>query len=273
MTGYTGSLLSRAIFLSVFLQEIFAHFVLLTDRASPISTVTCDFALPPLSFHASLSHSVNFPPLSLATKASRYSWACQASKDLINGSVFKVDAHANVDVSGMLLVAAENSGDRATAGYNLNVEVIMTDPLDTSSDSEWIIKSDAMLSYSTKSIQSVQSVQPTLWLRFVTRSCGCVMRLRFVWTRKGGMQESCELPVKSQESSEHGACAPFWAYSKYEPTGFLKASHSTPSAVDLPSSNPCHPVVWSNIPPPQRALVASFNGDCRYDFLVSEKLY
>lgn len=253
---------------SLLLQAFFTFFVLLADAASPKRTAACDFTLPPLSFHTSLSHSVNYPPLAVAPAASRYSWACQASKGLSNTSVFKVDAHVNLELSGMLLVAAENSIDLAAVGQVLNVEVVMADPLGTSPDAEWNIKSEAMLSYSSSTHgNSIQSEQPTLWLHFVTPSCGCVRRLRFIWTRNGSTQEeSCEVPATSQETGEHGACAPFWAYSKS--TCKQQASHLLPSLVDLPSSTACRPVLWHNIPPPKSALAVSFNGNCKYDFMV-----
>ena len=262
---------------SLILEGISALFfvLLLVDEASPERTAACDFTLPPLSFHTSLSHSINYPPLSVAPAASRYSWACEASKGLSNVSVFRVDAHVNVEVSGMLLVAAENSADRDAAGYVFNVEVVMSDPFGISPDAEWNIKSEAMLSYTSITHSSViQSVQPTLWLQFVTRRCGCVRRLRFMWTSKASAQEEgCEVSVTSREPCEHGACVPFWAYPKSESTCKQQKSHFPLSQIQSPSSTACHPVLWHTVPPPKQALTASFNGKCRYHFMFCARLY
>jgi hypothetical protein len=223
------------------------------------AATTCDFTLPPLSFFTSLTHTANFPPDALASASSRYLWSCQLSASLNEQSMFKVDAHALVEVSGMLLAAAQQSDV-------LNVEVVLSDPLSDSPNSEWIVKSEALLSYTSKSyIGESETARALLSLKFSTRACGCVKRMRFIWTPKAGAPgESCEVPAASQEASEHGACAPFWAYSGAEPTCKQQFSQSSSLNYDSHQSNVCHPVRWDTLPPPKLAVAASFNGSCRY---------
>jgi hypothetical protein len=243
------------------LKVIVALLCILLAHGSPLKhgALTCDFTLPPLSFHTSLTHTANYPPLAFASASSRYSWTCRISASLHEMSLFKVDAHAHVEVSGMLLAAAQQSDA-------LNIEVVMSDPLSTSPDSEWIVKSEALLSYTSKSyIGKSQTARALLSLKFATRACGCVKRLRFVWTTQvGAMNESCEVPAASQAASEHGACAPFWAYSSSESTCKEPSTQFFALKSDSHQSNVCHPVRWNTLPPPKLAITASFNGNCRY---------
>jgi ATP-binding cassette subfamily B protein len=72
----------------------------------------------------------------------------------------------------------------------------------------------------------------------------------------GALGESCEVPAASQEASEHGACAPFWAYSGAEPTCKQQFSQSSSLNYDSHQSNVCHPVRWDTLPPPKLAVAA-----------------
>jgi hypothetical protein len=177
-----------------------ALFLILLANGYPLThaAATCDFTLPPLSFFTSLTHTANFPPDALASASSRYLWSCKMSASLNEQSMFKVDAHALVEVSGMLFAAAQQ--------YDvLNVEAVLSDPLSDSPNSEWIVKSEALLSYTSKCyIGESETARALLSLKFSTRACGCVKRLRFIWTPKAGAPgESCEVPAASQEASEH----------------------------------------------------------------------
>ena len=121
-----------------------ALFLILLANGSPLTHAakTCDFTLPPLSFFTSLTHTANFPPDALASASSRYLWSCKMSASLNEQSMFKVDAHALVEVSGMLFAAAQQSDV-------LNIEAVLSDPLSDSPNSEWIVKSEALLSYTS----------------------------------------------------------------------------------------------------------------------------
>ena len=241
-------------------------------RARPTA---CDFVLPPLTFHTSLLDPINYPPLPLTSTDSRYAWTCLTSNDLSeidckNGSSssnnicklspFKVDARTSVQVSSMLLLAADNYADPSTTSYGLNVDVIMSD----ASGAEWNIKSDALLSYSSRFYPSRVQALPELWLRFETHRCGCVERLLLSWNvTEGAGEESCEAPVTSLESCEHGACVPLWAFSKVHPTCEQRDNHLQSFNFQLPPSSACQPVRWHSIPPPKNALTTSFDGNCR----------
>jgi hypothetical protein len=243
------------------LKVAVALFLILLSNNSPLThaATACDFTLPPLSFFTSLTHTANFPPDALATASSRYLWSCQMSAGLNEQSTFKVDAHVHVEVSGMLLAAAQQSDV-------LNVEVVMSDPFSDSPNSEWKVKSEALLSYTSKSyIGDSETARALLSLKFSTRACGCVKRIRFIWTPKAGaLDKSCEVPAASQEAGEHGACAPFWAYSSAEPTCKQQFRQGFSLNDDSHQSNICHPVRWETLPPPKLAVAASFNGNCRY---------
>ena len=128
------------------LKVAVALFLILLSNNSALThaATACDFTLPPLSFFTSLTHTANFPPAALASASSRYLWSCQMSAGLNELSMFEVDAYVHVDVSGMLLAAAQQSDV-------LNVEVVLSDPLSDSPDSEWTVKSEALLSYTSKS--------------------------------------------------------------------------------------------------------------------------
>jgi hypothetical protein len=222
------------------------------------ASAACDFTLPPLSFFTTLTHTANFPPAVLVSASSRYLWTCQMSASLNEQSMFIVDAHVHVEVSGMLLTASQQSDV-------LNVEVVLSDPLSESPDSEWIVKSEALLSYPSKGhTGESETARALMSLKFFTRACGCVKRLRFILApTAGALGESCELPVASLEASEHGACAPFWAYSGAEPTCKQQSSQRSSLNHNSNQSNVCHPVRWDWLPPPKLAVAASFNGKCR----------
>ena len=236
-------------------------FFLLADHAALVSPSACDFSLPPLTLQTSISKSIHYPPLPLSSAASRYSWTCNASKHLRISAPFNVHARASLPVSGMLALAAENRSV-------FSVQVIIGDPFSADSDAEWHTEAVAHLSHSFQNAPS--ALLPSLQLKFTSRACGCIKRLRFDWgDRIGAYTDSCEALV-SLQSSEHGnaagACFPLWAYQSSSDASaeHSPADHVLPPHVGSPSTS-CLPVLWHTVPFPRSALrTVSFDGRCRF---------
>ncbi len=240
-------------------------------------TTACDFTMPPMTVQTSILDAVSYPPLLLTSTNSRYSWACQASNQVgasdcknvnsthasaCKSSLFRVDLHASFTASNMLLRATQNCSRPGTASCMLKVEVIMSDAI----GSEFSIKSDALVSFSSATRSYSRHVLPELWLKYESHRCGCVRRLLFSWaSHDGSGEESCEAPVRPLESNEHSVCVPAWAFSKRNPTCESSESLRAAQIVSAQANTrkACQPVNWRSVPPPKNALATSFDGNCR----------
>jgi hypothetical protein len=220
-----------------------------------ITPTMCDFSLSTLHVTSSLSKSVYYPPLPVVSAQSRHSWTCQLPNES-SDIPFIVLLSATMPVSGMLALAFDEH-------VSLRTEVIMTDFPSDGTEGEWQVEALAVLSNSFESALTL----PILQVKFGSKYCGCVSRLRFTWDKREGADNgSCEAHVSMQSGRLGNACFPSWAFetpSALE-TGFANESIKPHILVDLHSSHPCHPLPSDPLPIYHAALrTASFNGHCK----------